>query len=205
MNEKKIILAVDDGPENLKILGTMLEKYFDVRLAKSTDMALNILSRTKVDLILLDIVMPEMSGFEFLNLIRSGGSINKKTPIIFITSHADADIIGRAIKSGVKDYIVKPIVAEILYKKIDSIIGLSEHIPGIIDGKLHKLSIAVDSANNAHAESIINELLTLSKGIPHIYNPLEEIAKLIFGFEYKEVKNKINILKHLLDLERIPQ
>jgi len=202
MNEKKIILAVDDGPENLKILGIMLENYFDVRLAKSANMALNILNKIRIDLILLDIIMPEMTGFEFISLLRSGGSINKKTPVIFITSHADIDIIGRAIKAGAKDYIVKPIMAETLYKKIDSAIGIPEHIPGIIEGKLKKLSIAIDTANNTQASSLVTELIGLSKGIPHIFNPLEEIVKLINDFEYNEAMNKINILIHLLDLEK---
>ena len=128
MTGKKIILAVDDMPENLMLLGSLLEKYFDVRLAKSADMALNILGRIKVDLILLDIVMPEMSGFEFLNLLYSRNSLNKKAPVIFITSHADLDVIGKAIKAGAKDYIVKPIIAETLYKKINAVIGIPEHI-----------------------------------------------------------------------------
>ncbi|MDR0463658.1 MAG: response regulator, partial [Treponema sp.] len=68
MADKKIILAVDDMPENLMLLGSLLESYFDVRLAKSADMAMNVLNKTKVDLILLDIVMPEMLGFDFMNL-----------------------------------------------------------------------------------------------------------------------------------------
>jgi len=201
MSEKKIILAIDDMPENLMLLGSLLENYFDVRLAKSADMALNVINKTKVDLILLDIVMPEMSGFEFMNLLRSGSSINKKTPVVFITSHADLDIIGRAIKAGARDYIVKPIIAETLYKKIDSIIGIPEHIPGIIEGKLQKLMTAPNSANKAQADALINELYALTKDIPHIHSPLKDIEKLIDDFDYKEVINKINIIIHYLDLD----
>jgi len=202
MSEKKIILAVDDMPENLMQIGSLLESYFDVRLAKSADMAFNVLNKTKVDLILLDIVMPEMLGFDFMNLLRSGNSVNKKTPVIFVTSHADIDIIGRAIKAGAKDYIVKPIVAETLYKKIASAIGIPEHIPGIIEGKLQKLTDAANSANKAQADALINELYALTKDIPHIYNPLKEIEKQINDFDYKEVINKINIIVHFLDLEQ---
>ena len=201
MSEKKIILAIDDMPENLMLLGSLLENYFDVRLAKSADMALNVINKTKVDLILLDIVMPEMSGFEFMNLLRSGNSVNKRTPVIFITSHADIDIIGRAIKAGARDYIVKPIIAETLYKKIDAIIGIPEHIPGIIEGKLKKLMDAANSANKTQADALIAELYAITKDIPHIHNPLKEIAKLINDFDYKEVINKIGILFHYLDLE----
>ena len=189
MSDKKIILAVDDMPENLMQLGSLLESYFDVRLARSADMAFNVLNKTKVDLILLDIVMPEMLGFDFLNLLRSGNSVNKKTPVIFVTSHADIEIIGRAIKAGAKDYIVKPIVAETLYKKINSVIGLPEHIPGIIEGKLQRLMAEAYSANKTQAGALISELLVLTKDLPHIQNPLKDIEKLINDFEYKEVIN----------------
>jgi len=202
MSDKKIILAVDDMPENLMQLGSLLESYFDVRLARSADMAFNVLNKTKVDLILLDIVMPEMLGFDFLNLLRSGNSVNKKTPVIFVTSHADIEIIGRAIKAGAKDYIVKPIVAETLYKKINSVIGLPEHIPGIIEGKLQRLMAEAYSANKTQAGALISELLVLTKDLPHIQNPLKDIEKLINDFEYKEVINKVNVIIQLLDLEK---
>ncbi|MCL2175547.1 MAG: response regulator [Treponema sp.] len=203
MPEKKIILAVDDMPENLMQIGSLLEGYFDVRLAKSPEMALNVLNKTKVDLILLDIVMPEMLGFDFMGILRSGSSLNKKTPVIFVTSHADIDIIGRAIKAGAKDYIVKPVVAETLYKKINSVLGLSEHIPGVIEGKLQKLYAAASSANKAQADVLVIELSALAKDIPHIFNPLKEIEKLIGDIDFKEVMNKVNVLIHLLDLEKV--
>jgi response regulator RpfG family c-di-GMP phosphodiesterase len=144
-----------------------------------------------------------MLGFDFMNLLRSSNSVNKKTPVIFVTSHADLDIIGRAIKAGAKDYIVKPIVAETLYKKINSVIGIPEHIPGIIEGKLQKLLAAANSANKAQADAVINELYALTKDIPHIHNPLKEIDSLISSFDYKEVVNKINTLIHILDLDKV--
>jgi putative two-component system response regulator len=203
MAEKKIILAVDDMPENLMQLGSLLEDFFDVRLAKSADMALSLLSGVKVDLILLDIVMPEMSGFAFLDLLRTRESPNKKTPVIFITAHADLDIIGRAIKLGAKDYIVKPIVAETLYKKINSVIGLPEHIPRIIEGKLEKLMSAMGSVNKVQAEAIIKELLGLSRGFPLILHSMEDIAKLIGDFEYEEALNKTELLLQTMDLYKI--
>jgi putative two-component system response regulator len=200
MAEKKIILAVDDMPENLMQIGSLLEDYFDVRLAKSADMALSLLSGVKVDLILLDIVMPEMSGFAFLDLLRTRESPNKKTPVIFITAHADLDIIGRAIKLGAKDYIVKPIVAETLYKKINSVIGLPQHIPSIIEGKLEKLMAAMGSANKVQAETIVKELLSLARGFPLILSSMEEISRLVGDFEYEEGLNKTELLLQTMDL-----
>ena len=114
----------------------------------------------------------------------------------------DIEIIGRAIKAGAKDYIVKPIVAETLYKKINSVIGIPEHIPGIIEGKLQKLMAEAYSANKTQADALISELLFLTKDLPHIQNPLKDIEKLINDFEYKEVINKVNVIIQLLDLEK---
>jgi putative two-component system response regulator len=204
MAEKKIILAVDDMPENLMQLGSLLEDFFDVRLAKSADMALSLLGGVRVDLILLDIVMPEMSGLQFLDLLRSKDSPNKKTPVIFITAHADLDIIGRAIKLGAKDYIVKPIVAETLYKKIDSVIGIPQHIPSIIEGKLEKLKAALVSANKVQAETLVKELIGLSRGFPLIFNSMEEISKTVSDFEYEDGLNKTQLLLQTMDLYKTP-
>jgi putative two-component system response regulator len=202
MAEKKVILAVDDMPENLMQLGSLLEDYFDIRLVKSAFMALNITGKIRFDLILLDIVMPEMSGFDFLKQVRSGNSLNKKTPVILITSHSDLEVIGQAIKAGASDYIVKPITAETLYKKIDAVIGISKHIPGVIDGRLRKLMAAVGSADKAQANNLANELLGLSKDFPHIYKPMEEIEKLIRDFEYNEALSNISVLIKILEMDR---
>jgi putative two-component system response regulator len=203
MAEKKIILCVDDMPENLMLLGSLLEDYFDVRLAKSAEMALSLLVGVRVDLILLDIVMPEMSGFEFLNLLRSRDSMNQKTPVIFVTSHADLDIIGKAIKLGAKDYIVKPIKADTLFKKIDGVIGIPQHLPSVIEGKLEKLQAALVSANRVQAESLVKEVLGLSRGIPHIFNSIEESERLIKAFEYEQALNKVRVVLHTMELYKM--
>lgn len=116
-NKKKIILTIDDVSMNLAIIKNVLSKYFDVRLAKSGELALFILGSVKVDLILLDIEMPGMSGFEFLNIIREIPDV-RDTPIIFVTSHATASTISKASQAGAKDYIVKPINVSILKEKV---------------------------------------------------------------------------------------
>lgn len=114
---KKVILAVDDVSMNLAIIKNLLTKYFDVRVAKSGEIALFILGSVHVDLILLDIEMPGMSGFDFIDIMREIPDV-KDTPIIFVTSHATATIINRANQAGVKDYIVKPININTLKRKV---------------------------------------------------------------------------------------
>lgn len=120
---KKVILTVDDVSMNLAIIKNLLSKYFDVRVAKSGELALFILGSTKVDLILLDIEMPGMSGFDFIDIIRKIPDV-EDIPIIFVTSHANTSVISRAIQAGAKDYIVKPINTKLLEKKVFNALNL---------------------------------------------------------------------------------
>lgn len=120
---KKIILAIDDVSLNLLSTKSLLSKYFDVRVAKSGELALFILGSTKVDLILLDIEMPGMSGFDFMKIIGEIPEV-KDTPVIFVTAHATESIISRAVECGAKDYIVKPINRSDLYRKIFKLFGM---------------------------------------------------------------------------------
>ncbi|MFP3090812.1 response regulator [Treponema sp. TIM-1] len=124
---KKIILAVDDMPLNLTAIRTILRDNFDIRLAKSPIAALAILNSVKVDLALVDIEMPEMSGFEFVEQLRNnpGYSEQKDIPIIFVTSHETPDVIERIVSCGA-GYVVKPVVPRILLEKVNSILNAGE-------------------------------------------------------------------------------
>ncbi|MDR0563285.1 MAG: response regulator [Spirochaetaceae bacterium] len=117
MEGKKIILAVDDMASNLRTIKVVLEKQFDVRLAKSGETALSVLKNEPVALILLDIEMPGMSGFEFLEKLKNNPDA-KDIPVIFVTSHGDSDVVREASKRGIKDYILKPITPEKLEKRV---------------------------------------------------------------------------------------
>jgi CheY-like chemotaxis protein len=70
-----------------------------------------------VDLILLDIEMPGMSGFEALEHIKKLPNA-EHVPVIFVTSHVSTDLIAKALKSGAKDYIMKPFEPEVLIRKV---------------------------------------------------------------------------------------
>ena len=113
----KTILAVDDASANLQIIQGLLGEEYDIRLAKSGKMALTALERLTPDLILLDIEMPEMSGFEVLNIILQNNRL-KKIPVVFLTAHTSKEFVIDALQRGAKDYIVKPFDPDILRVKI---------------------------------------------------------------------------------------
>jgi CheY-like chemotaxis protein len=119
---RKTILVVDDIIPSLKVTGKILESIFDVCLAKSAKMASRILKTKKVNLILLDIEMPEVSGFEYMEQLRQTPQY-RDIPVIFVSSHATGEFLIRAINSGAKDFIVKPVSRDILIGKIQASLG----------------------------------------------------------------------------------
>ena len=119
--DKKKVLVVDDVTLNLLTIKSLLSKQYDVRVAKSGELALFILGSVQVDLILLDIEMPGMSGFDFVNALRKIPDV-ADTPIIFVTSHAKAHMVNRATRIGAADYIIKPIDSNLLLSKVAAVL-----------------------------------------------------------------------------------
>jgi CheY-like chemotaxis protein len=121
-DEKKTLLAVDDMPASLATIKTILQDQFKLRLCESAQAALDTLRKERIDIVLLDIEMPDMSGFEFLKQIRDTPE-TRAIPVIFVTSYATPAFIEQAISSGVDGYVVKPFVPEVLIKRINDILN----------------------------------------------------------------------------------
>jgi len=122
----KKILLVDDSEVYIEIALNILKPQYDIIAAKSGNEALSFLAGGFVpDLILLDILMPEMDGWETYNLIK-GISLLRDVPIAFLTaldSEADKD---QAVIIGASAFITKPFQKEILLEKINAIIQQHE-------------------------------------------------------------------------------
>ncbi len=102
------ILIVDDNPKNLQVLGNYLQiESFMVEFALNGETALDWTRKVEFDLILLDIMMPGMDGFEVCKIIKSN-PLNHKTPIIFLTAKIDTESIVNAFDLGAVDYVTKP-------------------------------------------------------------------------------------------------
>jgi PleD family two-component response regulator len=119
MGDKKIVLAIDDNKMDLMVLNNFLSQRYDMRVSKSATEALTFLNSTKVDLILLDIAMPNMSGFEFLHEIRKNPRY-MQTPVIVVSSHSTPEAIDYVKKHGANEYVPKPVDAKILQQKIET-------------------------------------------------------------------------------------
>lgn len=102
------VLIVDDKQENLALFYNILQPYrYTISIATGGEMALESVRRSLPDLILLDVVMPEMDGYEVLRRLKSDKATGE-IPVIFLTARDAPDDIVRGFESGVVDYIAKP-------------------------------------------------------------------------------------------------
>jgi len=126
MNKDAYILVVDDNLENLKVVSNLLkEKEYKIALAENGKTALKVLEKNKIDLILLDILMPGMDGFEVCKLLKANPE-TKNIPIIFLTAKNETDDIVKGFQLGGVDYITKPFSREELSVRVDNHIQLKQ-------------------------------------------------------------------------------
>lgn len=113
------ILIIDDDLTLLKTAEEILSEQYNVSVAKSGMQALNLLKRNIIpDLILLDIDMPQIDGYETLEEIRKIDGCDL-IPIIFLTGFSEMDYEIKGLKAGAVDYIIKPFVKEILLARVE--------------------------------------------------------------------------------------
>ena len=112
------ILVIDDEVSNLKVLNQILEDDYDILTAQNWHDALEIAANEKPDLILLDVVMPEVDGFELMAMLR----VLPETagiPIIFITAQTGEEKEERGLKMGAADYIMKPFRTAVVHARVE--------------------------------------------------------------------------------------
>ncbi len=123
-----LILIVDDNPQNLQVLGKQLkEKNYKIEFAVNGPAALEWLEKKQFDLILLDINMPGMSGFEVCKKIRLNPEMNN-VPIIFLSADIDRESILKGFELGAQDYITKPFDSRELLVRVKTHLSLKNSI-----------------------------------------------------------------------------
>ncbi|MBF0266457.1 MAG: response regulator [Gammaproteobacteria bacterium] len=117
---KKKILVVDDEPTNIRVIGDILSPNYQVKAANSGENALKILeSNLDVSLILLDIMMPEMDGYEVCRIIKNSDD-TKQIPVIIVSALTSIEEQMQGFEVGAEDYLAKPVNPEILLAKIEN-------------------------------------------------------------------------------------
>lgn len=114
---KPSILLVDDNPEMIRLLASMLEETATLRFATNGLTALALIRQTPPDLVLLDAEMPGISGYEVCNVIKSDPRL-ADIPIIFITAHHGTEFELKGLDAGAADFIAKPISRALLLARV---------------------------------------------------------------------------------------
>jgi len=118
MSEKPAVLVVDDMPENLAVLGELLQSDYRVRVANSGRRALEVaVSAPQPDLILLDVMMPELDGYDVLKILQ-GDAATRDIPVIFVTAMDASADEERGFALGAVDYIHKPIKPAVVLARV---------------------------------------------------------------------------------------
>ncbi len=118
--EKKLILIVDDTPENLHLMSEVLKDNYKVKVANSGEKALKIAKGEKTpDLILLDIMMPDLDGYEVCRRLKAH-PMTSDIPVIFVTGKADETDEKKGFDIGAVDYITKPISVPVLISRVNT-------------------------------------------------------------------------------------
>lgn len=167
-----MILIVDDKPENIYSLKRLLEsKNFDVDAALSGEEALKKILKNNYALIILDVQMPDMDGFEVAETL-SGFSKTKDIPIIFLSAaNTDKKFITKGYASGAIDYVTKPIDPDVLILKVKTFNRLYEQAT-----KLNEIQKALRSEIEVRKKV----QLELKERVEQLYSTLESLPQLAF-------------------------
>lgn len=156
-SKKPSILVVDDTPANLTLMTGLLQDSYHVRAAISGEKALKIArSDSPPDLILLDIMMPELDGYEVCRKLKADPKTSE-LPIIFLTAMSEIEDEEKGLKLGAVDYITKPVRPSIALARIQTHISLYQQKKALIESQL-KLATEIKEASEYIANALPAEM-----------------------------------------------
>ncbi len=165
MADKKTILIVDDTPDNLALISALLKDAYKTKIATNGAKALEIaFSASPPDLILLDIMMPEMDGYEVCQRLKADER-TRMIPVIFLTAMSQVENEQKGLELGAVDYITKPISPPILLARVNTHLRLKEandylkQENDILEQKVQKRTQELSQLNQSLARFVPEEFL----------------------------------------------
>jgi len=198
MTELKKIIVVDDNIENLTAIKNTLKELYEVYPSVSALKMFDLLEHITPDLILLDVEMPEMSGYEAAKKLKSYEKF-MDIPIIFLTSRDDSKSEMEGLNIGAVDYIRKPFVAPLLLRRIKTHLSLLDH-----QLELQKASQAKGEFLS-HMSHEIRTPLNAIIGMINIAVNTNDIQKIKYCLQRagSASKHLLNIINDILDMSKI--
>ncbi|NTW88069.1 MAG: diguanylate cyclase [Desulfobulbaceae bacterium] len=182
------ILIVDDTPANVSLLNAVLSEEYRIRTATRGSEALKIALETPPDLILLDIMMPEMDGYEVCERLKESPQL-RDIPVIFLSLLDSTEVKVKAFRSGGVDYITKPFHAEevrarvrthLRIRRLQLQLEAQNQVLEQIDAERTRLAMIVESSNDAIFTVSVDSVITSWNGG----------AEDIFGYSAREIIGK---------------
>ena len=202
MKSKQVILVVDDQPQNIDLLEAYLVPLgYEIIEAASGKEALTRLSGNQIDLVLLDVIMPGMDGFEVIRRIRQDEAI-QSIPIILVTSLTETEDREKGIEAGCDDFISKPIDKMELLTRVRTLLKIKDYNDFMRNYRQELDTVKKSEADALeYAESIINTIreplisldqdlrvISASRSFYEVFkvNPKETVGQLIYDLGNKQ-------------------
>ena len=124
---RQLICVVDDERTNALMLSMMLEKEFDVCMAHTGNDAIAMIREREPDLVLLDIVLPDLSGYEVCAKLKANPATSD-IPVIFVTGLDDSEYEHSGLEVGAVDYLTKPVSAPVVKARVSRVLQMALYI-----------------------------------------------------------------------------
>ncbi|MBU3917720.1 response regulator [bacterium] len=166
------ITIVDDNPTNIQVATTILrEEGFEISIAKSGSQAINVIAKNSPDLILLDVIMPGMDGYETCRTLK-GDPATRNIPVIFMSALSDAADKVKGFSAGAIDYITKPVDAGLLLARINTHLTIRN-----LQKELEKTNIELEDKVIARTTDLIQKNIALEEEIDKRSKIEKELAR----------------------------
>ncbi|MDM8565634.1 response regulator [Candidatus Halobeggiatoa sp. HSG11] len=187
MNKKPLILIVDDTLKNIQVLGSiLLEHEYDIHVARDGQQALDAIDTINPDLILLDVIMPILDGFETCRRLKANAK-TKHIPVIFLTAKTTDEDMLKGFELGGIDYVTKPFSSVVLLARVNTQIKLYQ-----LQKKMQEYTIELEQRNQ--------QLDAFSRTVAHdLKNPLNTVIG--YSDELAEICIQDNLLDDELRLQ----
>jgi len=210
-----VILLVDDNPQNLQVLGKLLqEEKYKIEFAVNGEAALEWLKNRQFDLILLDLNMPGMNGFEVCKKIRAEGG-KYEVPIIFLSAESERESILKGFEVGAQDYVTKPFDTRELLARVKTQLDLKskteklEKINEWLGKKIESwLKVSVTRSGSKETNDLGAKMIEFDKNQSYIMKDIclelrtsiNEVEKLIGKGNAPNIKDQFqDIIKRMED------
>ena len=186
--EQPSILVIDDTPGNLSLLNQLLREHYRVRLANSGPRGLELAAMAPPDLVLLDIMMPDMDGYQVFQRLQSDPA-TRRIPVIFLTAKVGAEDEERGLAMGAVDFIHKPIAPSVVLARVRTHLQI-RHWQTFLEDKSAWLQQEV--------ESRVSEVFRLQEATIRVMVSLAEFRDECTGNHIRRTQDYVRLLADYL-------